>query len=318
MAWVISAVVYLFVSAKSKIRKIHVIFPFIFLILSLGWGAYNVYHTESFPTLRVASITTDLGMEGSLANKSELQANTEQLFKRTEKAASDGAKLIVWNEAAAFIYLEERQAFLEKAKEIAKNNQIELVVAYAVAKELDPLLFENLLTWISPEGKILQTYGKHHPVPGEPSIKDRTKLEIIKREWGNAGGAICYDMDFPHLSLEYARLGADLMVAPSSDWRGIDPYHAWMTRIRAIEGGMSVLRPVRWATSVAYDQYGRIRAAMSAWETNDKIMHATIPIQKVKTLYTFWGDLPILIISIVIFLLIIIGNRIFVSTGKMA
>lgn len=67
------------------------------------------------------------------------------------------------------------------------------------------------------------TYQKHHPVPGEPSIRGTEPLRVLARPYGRVGGAICYDYDFPALAREHARLGADLVVVPSSDWRGIDP-----------------------------------------------------------------------------------------------
>jgi apolipoprotein N-acyltransferase len=91
-------------------------------------------------------------------------------------------------------------------------------------------------------------------------------------------------------------------VVPASDWRGIDPYHTQMARIRAIEGGFSVVRPVRWATSGAFDAYGRQRAAMSHFEENERVMLATVPTTPAPTLYASIGDS-----AAMLYLLILIG-----------
>jgi apolipoprotein N-acyltransferase len=80
------------------------------------------------------------------------------------------------------------------------------------------------------------------------------------------------------------------VVLPASDWKGIDPFHSQNARVRAIEGGFSVLRPTRWATSTAFDAYGRLRGALPAFEKNERILFATVPTEHVPTLYTKIGD----------------------------
>jgi apolipoprotein N-acyltransferase len=94
------------------------------------------------------------------------------------------------------------------------------------------------------------------------------------------------------MSKAHGKQSAGLTMVPSSDWKGIDPYHTQMTRIRAIEGGFSVIRPVRWATSAAYDAYGRLRAAMP-YDEGGRIMLVTLPVKPVATLYEKVGDWPV-------------------------
>lgn len=83
--------------------------------------------------------------------------------------------------------------------------------------------------------------------------------------------------------------GVGLALVPSSDRRGIDPYHSKMAAVRGIEGGYSVVRPVRWATSFATDAMGRVRGAASYFE-GDRILIATVPTTLVPTLYSQVGD----------------------------
>jgi apolipoprotein N-acyltransferase len=263
------------------------------------WGSARLYAVPSVPTRTVAAVVTDLGLSANAPYPSEsaLAENTEVLFARTERAAAQGAQLVAWNEAAAFVEPEGEAALTVRAAETAQRLGIDLVIAYAVLESREPLMFSNRWAWFDAQGARLQTYDKHHPVPGEPSIRGTEPIRVVERPWGKVGAAICYDYDFPALAQEHGRQGAVLAVVPSSDWLGIDPYHTWMARVRAIEQGFSLLRPVRWATSAAYDGYGRPRAAMSAWEDHDRVMVATVPITQVRTWYTRLGDAPTLAVS---------------------
>ncbi len=166
-------------------------------------------------------------------------------------------------------------------------------MAYGVVVSRTPFRIDNVYRWLGAGGDTVEAYRKHFLPPGEPSLRGAEPLRVHDRPWGRTAGAICYDYDSPALARAHARGGAGLVVLPSSDWRGIDPQHALMMRVRAIEGGMSVVRPVRAATSMAFDPYGRVRASMPAREENDHVMLATVPSARVPTLYAAAGDWPV-------------------------
>ena len=67
-----------------------------------------------------------------------------------------------------------------------------------------------------------------------------------------------------------------------------------MARVRAIEGGFTVLRPVRGAASGAFDAYGRTRAALPFFEENTRVFVTAVPTERVPTLYARIGDAPAL------------------------
>ena len=103
-------------------------------------------------------------------------------------------------------------------------------------------------------------------------------------------GAICYDYDFPRLGLRHARLGADMVVLPSSDWRGIAPLHTQMATLRAIEGGHSVLRSTRFGLSAGIDPWGRIRGWTSHFDGEQRILIVDLPVSGTWTVYGAAGD----------------------------
>jgi apolipoprotein N-acyltransferase len=260
-----------------------------------AWGTFRLDEQRLGPTLRVASVSVDF--PPVLRSMEDLRGGVDTLLERTELAARRGAQLVVWNEIATIVDPAEEPALLARAAELARAHRIDLVVAFGVVVSRAPFRVENVFRWLGPDGAVLDSYEKHFLPPGEPSIAGTGPLRVVDRPWGRAGGAICYDYDRPALAREHARGGAGLVFLPSSDWRGIDPQHTFMARVRAIEGGFSLLRSARAGTSAAFDPYGRVRASLSAWEENERVMLATVPTRQVWTLYARTGDAPVLLVA---------------------
>ena len=229
------------------------------LVLVYGSIRLSMAHGSSRErTVTVAAVVTDLGpgKEG-LPSRETLSRNNDDLFGKTRMASARGARLVAWNEVATVVEPAEEAAFVDRGRGMARELGIDLVLAYGVVASRAPLLLDNKFVFITQEGEVAETYRKHHPVPGEPSMRGKEPLWAIDRPYGRVAGAICYDYDFPAMARSHSVLGAELVVVPSSDWAGIDPYHTQMARVRAIEGGFTVFRPVRWASSAAE---GRLHA----------------------------------------------------------
>lgn len=303
MAWVASLTAVLLATARPARYRWDIAGLLVVLLGVFGYGSVRLFAEQTGPTLQVAGVVTDLGPgPDGLPSGDAIARNTEELFERSATAAAGGARLVVWNEAATVVEREAEEAFIARGARLARSSGADLVLAYIVPMQAEPLRFENKYVWLSQHGEALETYFKHHPVPGEGSVRGTDPLRLLERPFGAVAGAICYDYDFPAMALEHARLGAGLVVVPSSDWKGIDPYHTHMARIRAIEGGFSLLRPVRWATSGAFDAYGRTRATLPAFESNDRILRATLPVEPVATLYSRIGDTPVLAYALILLL----------------
>lgn len=220
----------------------------IFMLVMI-FGSARIYSKQCGQTVKAAGITTDLHITpSSIPEGEELENGTNKLFERSVSAANSGAKLLVWNEGATLIDIANEPSLIKRGSEFSKRYKVDLVMAYIIPLSLKPFKYDNKYVWFDENGNILETYRKHHPVPGEAAIKGTEELMTHNRSWGKASGAICYDYDFPQMSRDHGKLKTGITVVPSSDWYGIDPYHTKMTRIRAIEGGFSVIRPVRWAT----------------------------------------------------------------------
>ena len=104
------------------------------------------------------------------------------------------------------------------------------------------------------------------------------------------GGAICYDYDFPYLASENGQAGVDILCLPASDWKGIDPLHTQMASFRAIEQGHGIIRSTRFGLSAIIDGNGVMRAKMSSFDENDRILISNIPVEGKDTIYAKVGD----------------------------
>lgn len=253
------------------------------------YGVLRLSRPVDGPLVTVAAVGTDLALgPAGIPSPEALAAGTDALFERTKIAAERGAKLVVWSEGATLVDRAGEEPLLQRAREMARDLGVDVVLAYVVP--LDGMRsFENKYVWIGPEGDA-EAYFKHHPVPGEGSVAGEEPLRVLERPYGRAAGAICYDYDFPSLAMEHAAGNADIVALPSSDWRGIDPLHGQMAAVRGIEGGFSVVRSVRWASSAVTDAMGRTRGEMSWFEDRERVLVARVPAARISTLYSQIGD----------------------------
>ena len=277
---------------RSHVRPALAAIAIVFGVVTAGQLRLALANDHSATVARVATIDSDARFGGlPLPERNALDAIDRTLFERTHQAAQAGARFVVWPEAATLVEHAEEPTFLARVGALARAEHIRLVAAYVVPLTRAPLLYENKYAMIAPSGQVEHVYDKHHPVPGEPSVRGLGPLPIAHdATFGRVSGAICYDYDFPRLGLEHAALGVDLVALPASDWRGIDPIHAQMVVLRAIEGGHSVVRATRMGASIVIDPLGRTVASHSDFDAGANTLIADIPVRGVSTIYGFVGD----------------------------
>ena len=258
--------------------------------LAFGQARLTAASAETVPTRLVAAIGTDstVGSEPDLPDAARLAADEQGLVRRTEQAARSGAELVVWNEAATMVHPEDEDAWIRRIQELATRLSIDLVAAYVVPLQVEPVFYENKYVFVRRDGTIDHAYFKHQPVPGESAVKGTDPMPRTTDAYGTLGGAICYDYDFPRIAL--ANAGVDLVALPSSDWRGIDPIHTQMAALRAIENGHSIVRSTRFGLSAGIDPWGRIRGWLSAHDGDNRVLVVSLPQRGVTTIYGRLGD----------------------------
>lgn len=205
------------------------------------------------------------------------------LIADTRRAARAGAKVVVWSETAAPTTGADKPALLVQVADTSRREGIYIVAAIGVP-------FERNETFLyGPDGRQLWHYRKNHPVPGmEPMAPFANAVPVVATPYGRLASLICFDGDFPAL----ARVDADILITPSWDWPEVAAAHTMrMLRLRAIENGYSLLRPVFDGVTGAFDPSGRVLAMQETMSAGAHFLIVDIPTRKFPTVYNRVGDL---------------------------
>jgi apolipoprotein N-acyltransferase len=116
--------------------------------------------------------------------------------------------------------------------------------------------------------------------------------DIVQTPMAKIAGVICYDTEFVSFTRAVARAGADILFAPSNDWPQIAIMRAAVTRYRALETGMALVRPTRNGVSEIISADGRVLAQSPYDPNTGTVLVADIDARAIPTVYTQGGDWP--------------------------
>lgn len=205
-------------------------------------------------------------------------------------AALSGSKIVFGIETVISLTKAKEIAFIEKAKATAQKEAIYIGLPMQVLLSGFPKVRpENKIIWISPEGKVLLTYHKAKPTPGEGKYGDGL-LKYFDSPYGRISTSICFDMDFPGLINQLSDKSIDIVLVPGNDWPEITPYHTYVSSFRAIEHGFNIVRAASQGLSASFNFKGQLLSSMNFYKTNELILYSDIPTKGQKTLYSILGD----------------------------
>src|SRR4029453_5619159 len=92
-------------------------------------------------------------------------------------------------------------------------------------------------------------------------------VPTVDSPYGRPAPVICYDADFPELVRQAGQAGVDILLLPYKDWASVRRQHAQMATLRAIENGVSLVRPSLSGLSTVVDPQGRILAQVDSFAT---------------------------------------------------
>lgn len=271
----------------------------ILVLVVLFGGARLALFPPQSSTVRVASVTRlfDLSRAAECEGEWEcirglLSESLDDYLTDSQQAADAGAKIIVWQEGAVWVLEEDETAFIERGRELARQEEIYLGMGLMVMpRDQPPTSRENKVILIDPSGSIMWEYLKTHPVPGDIDTPGDGQVPTQDTPYGRIASVICFDVDFPSLVRQAGRADADLMLVPADDWLAIDPLHTHVAVFPAIANGFSMIRSTFEGLSIAVDYQGRVLAAMDDFTTEDVVMIADVPTEGVATIYSRIGDL---------------------------
>jgi apolipoprotein N-acyltransferase len=190
-----------------------------------------------------------------------------------------------------------------------------------VIVDMDKQAYWNAAVLATKDGKVLDMYGKMHPVPFAESIPfyevgavraffrnivgiwnpwvegtRHTVFRVPLQEGGEMafGVPICFEDAFADLCRQYLLRGADLLVNITNDswsktWSS-EIQHFQVARFRAIENRRVLVRSTNGGVSAVVGPWGEIRVRMPFFERTWRDVQ--VPVYKEKTLtpYTRFGD----------------------------
>ncbi|NTU82622.1 MAG: hypothetical protein HGA45_25175 [Chloroflexales bacterium] len=253
------------------------------LVLLYGGGRMALFPPQS-KTLQVASLT-------QTAEEGRFLEYGDRMLEQSRQQAQAGAEVIIWQEGAVQVLREDEASFIEKARALAQEEAVHLLLGlYTVPEGYPDVKAANQAVWITPDGDVKWRYLKGRPVPGDPDVAGDGVIPRDQTVFGALASVICFDMDFPAYLRQAGQAGTDVMLVPSNDSPAIDPLHTHMASFRGIENGFSIVRATGHGLSAAFDYQGRILAAADFFTTKHAMV-AHVPTHGVKTIYSVIGDL---------------------------
>lgn len=298
------------------------------LSITLLYGIYRTqFESTTIKSVRVASISAldslavsfDIGGFNSTETENKIRFEAKEqttklnqyLFNKSIEEAQSGAKIVFWAEGNSVILKEDEQDLYRKASLIASEQNIYLGIGLAIIDHTKTKFLENKFVLFAPNGRKVIDYWKGISVPGaEAPISNNksTGIQKIETNYGTITGVICFDLDFPNY-LKDAK-GSDILLAPSNDYREINPMHTDMAKFRAIEQGFNLIRQTSHGLSVGTDYTGKIISKMDHFTDNNKILITPLPTKGVKTIYSIIGDTFIVICFLLLISVILILKKV--------
>jgi len=291
-----------------RIRAVTLLYGGLLALVLLGGSLRLALFPPSSQTVRVAGIsaaastlqkvqdeighfyTTQRFTPADLAQlRTAFAPLDDELLNLSQREASAGAKIIVWPEIGAYTLAADKTGLLERAQTLAREAHIYLEMGLSVFQP--PATYYDQAILVDQEGRVDWTYNKTYPAPGDPEKPGKGIVPVMETPYGRLANVICFDADFPPLMRQAGSQDVDIMLVPSNDWPGIDPWHTQHAVFRAIENGYALVRQASNGLAMTVDDEGQVLAATDYYTTDQQTMIASVPVKGVWTIYAHVGDL---------------------------
>lgn len=283
------------------------------LLLQYGVGTLLwVLSKEQGETIKVAVVQGNISSHEKWSFQST-QRTMEVYEDYTERAAEEGAELVIWPETAFPYTVTERNSHGKFVSNLAQKTGVTIFVgAFSPAEEGD----YNAILCFLPDGSLSETvYAKRRLVPfGEfvpfqpiietviPPLADLVlsggliaegeEPNVFFLEEGGVGSLICFDSIYEDLTRESVREGAELIALSTNDSWFTDSaalsMHNAQAQLRAIESGRYVARSANTGISTVISARGEVMASLDPLV--DGMLVEEVELNEDTTLYTTIGN----------------------------
>ncbi len=273
----------------------------------------------------VAAVQANVAMRDKWDN-TKIDSTIVPYTDLTVLAAESGAELVVWAETAVPAYLRYDAQLITWVRKLAHDNCVFLFTGFPDASRTGDgaMLRYNSSGLFDPSGMLRDQYAKHHLLPiGERMpfsqyLPFLAKVDVGQAEWiagqlpapiamaSDQGtlffsGLICFESIFADLARQAVGRGSQVLINITNDgWFGNTAgprQHAALSRVRAVECGVPLIRCANNGISMIVDPKGRIVKRVGLGRRG--LAQATIEPGAGRTLFIRFGALPVYVFLII-------------------
>lgn len=247
-------------------------------LLNNDEDVYSTFYTNTF---------TDENITNAM---SKLSSVADELFLKTELEAQAGAKIVFWSELNGAVLKQDEDMLLQRASDMAKQEEIYLIVSLLVKTPYMDLK-ENKTVAFNPQGELISEYFKYGRSIGELCQKGDGILKSFDTEYGRIAPFICSDMAFLSKIQQAGRDNVDILIVPASDWKEMTLLAAKTAIVRGVENGSNIIRHTNNGISIVSDFRGSVLAQTDYFHSDTKTLSAQVITKGRFTLYSYIGNL---------------------------
>ena len=331
----------LFLNAKGRKKKSEIFFGdkifaailILFLVVNVVFGLFHIDEksliNDHKTTLRL--VQANIKQEMKWDQKEKYQ-NFLKHIELTNSKNLDEVDAVIWSETSVPYVIDDSPELLHKLS-LAVPAQGNLITGGLRLEYGDSAKTEISNAWNSAfvlsKNKVTQTYDKHHLVPFGEYVPLQKFLPFIDKITGGGVGfskgegaktllmddfsfspLICYEAIFTQEVIDKNNR-PDLFINLTNDaWFGSSsgPYqHFDMTKMRAVEYGISLVRVAGTGISAFIDPFGRVVAKIGLNE--EGIVDVDLIKNSNSTIYRDYGFLPLLILIGLMLLSLVISAK---------
>ena len=278
LVFVYGVVMFHFAGNSDKSIRIAGVTVLISELLNNDEDVYSTFYTNTF---------TDENITNA---RSKLSSAADELFLKTELEAQAGAKIVFWSELNGAVLKQDEDMLLQRASDMAKQEEIYLIVSLLVKTPYVDLK-ENKTAAFNPQGELISEYFKHGRSIGELCQKGDGILKSFDTEYGRIAPFICSDMAFLSKIQQAGRDNVDILIVPASDWKEMTLLAAKTAIVRGVENGSNIIRHTNKGMSIVSDFRGSVLAQTDYFQSDTKTFSAQVLTKGRFTLYSYIGNL---------------------------
>jgi apolipoprotein N-acyltransferase len=311
-----------YITSKEFFDRSVVFAVFFAVVLSWIWGYVRLENPATINSASLAIRVVQPNIPQVFKwDPAEKEANFKSLLAMTARPSHLSLQTVIWPETAIPFFLEQEETRrLAISEVIPKGGLLFTGALHRTPREVTPIEVWNSLLVLDDKGNIVAHYDKSHLVPfgeyipfrsftdsllGKGSVKKITAGMIdftpgpgpqtipLPNGFPVFSGLVCYEVIFPGAVINRAQERPLWMINVTNDgWYGhtSGPYqHLEMTRFRAIEEGIPLVRAANSGISAVFDAYGRNIGSLGLGVKG--VIDVFLPSPtRVVPFYGRWGD----------------------------